>query len=108
MAALILTDSQQVAFSIKVTDKKGNPASVEGVPEWASSDDTILTVEAAADGLSAVAKAAGPLGTAQVSVTADADLGTGVTSIIGTQDVEVVAGAAVAIALTGAAPEEQP
>lgn len=108
MAALIITDSQQFSASITVTDKKGNPATVDGVPVWASSDVSILTVEAAADGMSAVSKAVGPLGTAQVSVTVDADMGSGITPVIGTQDVEVVAGSAVAVGITAGAPEEQP
>ena len=105
---LVLTDSQQVSLGIAVTDKKGNPASIDGAPVWASSDSSVATVEPSADGMTAVAKAVGPLGTAQISVTADADLGEGVKSIVGTLDVQVVGGQAVAIGLNAGTPEEQP
>jgi len=107
LESMLLTDTQEVDLSIAPKDAKGNPAAVEGAPVWASSDPTILTVEAAADGLSAVAKAVGPLGTAQVSVTADADLGEGVKSISGTMDFEVQAGEAVSLGISAGTPREQ-
>ena len=112
MDTLVLSASQQVTFSVSYTDKKGNPAKVEGLPVWASSDEALLTVEAAADGMSALAVAVGgltpPDTTVQVSVTADADLGEGVTAIVGVGNVAIVAGEAVAANLSAGAPEEQP
>ena len=108
MAAFILTDSQEVSASIAYVDKAGNPASVEGAPVWASSDDSVLTVLAAADGMSATASSTGKLGTAQLTVTADADLGAGVTSLTAMQDFEIIAGAAVAGNFTLGAPTEKP
>jgi hypothetical protein len=101
---MILTDIQKVSLSIQVVDAVGNPAAVEGAPVWTSSDPTVLTVTAAADGMSADAVAVGPLGTAQVSVVADADLGTGVTNIAGTLDVQVVASQAVGLTIATATP----
>ena len=98
--AITMTNSQQASATIQPVDKKGQPAPVDGVPVWASSDETIITVESAADGLSAVVKAVGPLGAAKVSVTADADLGTGVTSIFGSLDVTITQGQAVGITIT--------
>lgn len=108
LMALILTDSQQVQLSVAFADKKGNPAKVDGAPAWSVSDPAILTVTAAPDGLSAVVAAVGPIGTAQVSLKADADLGAGVKEVIGTLDIGVVAGEAVSAVLTGGAPTEQP
>lgn len=106
---LILKDSQQVPFTATFTTKKGNPAKIDGTPEWSVSDPAILTVASVSeDGLSAVVAAVGPVGTAQVSIKADADMGPGVREVIGTADVEVVAGEAVAAGLVGGAPIEQP
>ena len=102
--ALILTDVQKVTLSVSFVDAKGNPATVDGAPVWSVSDANVLSVTAAADGLSADVLTVGPLGTAQVSVTADADLGEGVKSLVGTLDVQVVGSEAVAIAITAGVP----
>ncbi len=104
---LIITDSQQCDLAIKPIDRKGKPAQVDGVPVWASSDVTIATVEPAADGLSALVKAADNLGPVQISVTADADLGTGIENITGVLDIEVAAGKAVSLAIIAGTPAEQ-
>lgn len=104
----IISDSQQFRATVAFVDKKGNPALVEGAPTWGTSDASILTVTADADGMGALVVAAGPLGDAQVNVTGDADLGEGVTNVVGTLDVTVVAGAAIAANIGAATPEEQP
>jgi hypothetical protein len=105
---LILTDEQQVNVTVAFQTAAGNPASVDGAPTWSTSDDTILTVTAAADGMSALVVTTGTLGNAQVSVQADADLGTGVRTISGTLDVEVHAAEAVAANLSAGTPELKP
>lgn len=101
-----LRDDQKVALTIQIVDKKGKPALVDGVPVWAGSDDTVLTVEAAADGMSAEVTAVAP-GSGRVVVTADADLGAGVTDLTGTLDFTVAPGGAVAITITPGTPEDQ-
>lgn len=79
------TASANVAF----TDAQGRPALVDGVPAWASSDETVLLVTPAADGMSATVATVAP-GTARVTVHADADLGAGVVDIVGvSEDVNV-------------------
>lgn len=108
MATFILTDTQEVAGTVAFVDKAGNPALVDGAPVWASSDDTVLTAVAAADGLSGTFIATGKLGNAQGSVKADADLGTGLTELVITQDFQVVASAAVAGTITLGTATEQP
>lgn len=105
---VILPDTHQFPVSISIVDAKGNPAQVEGVPVWASSDESVALVVPASDGLSAVVAAVGPLGTCQITVTADADLGEGVTNISGLLDVTVVASAAVGITLNPGPTEPQP
>lgn len=105
---LILTDSQQVDLSVAFLDKANNPAPVDGTPTWSSSDETVVTLTVAADGLSATAVTTGTLGTAQVSVTADADLGEGTTAISGVLDITVQAGAAVVANINAGTPTEKP
>lgn len=101
-----LTDSQVAALSIQPLDKKNKPAALDGIPVWASSDETVVTVVADATGLNATVSAVAP-GTARVVVTGDADLSPEITSAItGTLDVTVTAGAAVSIAITAGTPTE--
>lgn len=96
---LALQNDQQVTATISPVDAKGNPAKVDGAPTWTSSSEDVATVVPAADGLSAVV-AGVDIGTCQVNVKADADLGEGTTDLTGTLDVEVVAGSAVALSIT--------
>lgn len=105
--SLILTDVQKVSVAVSFTTKAGNPAPVDGVPQWSSSDPSILEVVPSADGLSAEVLTVGPLGLAQVSVVADADLGEGVTSITGVLDVEVKASQAVFAIVAAGAPVDK-
>lgn len=91
-----LPDDQKVDASVGYVDAKGNAAKVDGAPVWTSSDPAVLNVVAATDGMSATITPVGPLGTAQVKIEADADLGAGVVSLITLADVEIVAGSAVA------------
>lgn len=100
MAAFILTDVQKVSLAVAAPlDGAGNPASLESVT-WASSNEAVLTVVASADGFSAVATAVGPLGTAQITATADAEFGAGVTNLTAIGDVEVIASQAVSFGLS--------
>lgn len=102
-----LTAVQKVEAAISVVDAKGNAAVVDGVPVWTASDPAGLTLTPAPDGLSCSIAAAGPVGTYQVTLTADADLGAGITPLVGILDVNVVAGEAVAIGFALGTPENQ-
>jgi len=105
---LILKDTEQAVLNGGFLDKKGNPATVDGLPVWSVSDATILSVQPAADGLSATIVANGPLGLSQVSISGDADLGEGMKPVVGTLDVTVVAGEAVSATINAGTPTEQP
>lgn len=105
--SLTLTDTQQCDLEVAFADKKGAPAVVDGAPVWSSSDENVAKVTASADGMKATIVSNAP-GSAQISVTADADLGTGVTALVGTLDLVVVPGAAVVANLTTGTPTEQP
>jgi hypothetical protein len=104
---LILTDAQEVDLAIKPLDRKGKPAQVDGIPEWTSSDPTIAKVTPLEDGLSAVVAATDNLGSVQIRVTADADLGEGVEPITGTLDLEIAGGKAVSLGIIAGTPREQ-
>lgn len=101
-----LKDTQQVILSIVITDRKGNPAKVDGIPAWTTSNADVASVEPADDGMSATVKAGIP-GDATIAVSADADLGAGVTELAGTADITVVPGAAEVLTLTPGEVTEQ-
>lgn len=105
--ALILTVTQQSTLSIQPVDLRGNPARVDGVPAWTVSSPDVLALTVEADGLSALIRATGLVGTAQLNVSADADLGEGVVTITGTLDVEVQSAQAVGIVINAGPPTEQ-
>ena len=91
-----LPDDKTAVLSIKPVDAHGHDAPIDGKPEWTVSDPTFATLEVAEDGLSATVLPTGTsIGTFQVSVSVDADLGEGVETLSGLLDVEVVAGKAV-------------
>ena len=86
-------------------DAADNPATVEGVPVWASADTAIATVEVdPADPFKARVTAV-DLGTVQITATADADLGAGTREVILMGEIEVVAGEAVGGRIDFGAPE---
>ena len=96
--AYTLPDGYQVEVAIAYVDAGGNPATVDGNVTWSSSDPTILTVTAdttVAQQMQAIVAATGALGNAQVQASADADLGSGITTLNTLMDVTVVAGQAV-------------
>src|SRR4051812_47455218 len=82
----VTTDQNFPSVTLSITDSHGQPAAVDGAPVWASSDETVLTVTPAADGMSAAVDTVAP-GAARVSVSADADLGAGTQSITGVSEV---------------------
>ena len=97
---MFLKVNQSLPLSLKIADKFGNPAKVDGVPQWALSDATLGTLTPSEDGMTATLVPAGPIGASKVQVSCDADLGEGVKSIIGELDVEFMAGEAEVVAIT--------
>jgi|SRR5690242_5931326 len=100
-----LTDVQKVTATIAAVDAAGNPAQLDGAPTWSSSNPDIVSVTPAADGLTAVIAAVGPLGTSQISVSADARLGPDVVTLSGQDDVTVVASEATTLGISFGTPE---
>ena len=99
MANPTLAAGRAKPISLVINDKRGNPARVDGMPVWSSSDESVVTVTPGDDGMSATILSLGATGTAQVSVSADADLGEGVRTMTGSALIDVIAGEAFAFAL---------
>lgn len=110
MASFEMSASQQTILSVKFVDKKGNPAKVDGVPEWSTDNTDVLALTPDANGLgmACLVQAVGPLGTGMVTLKADADLGSGVVELIGTLEIVVGAGTATNVTIEASTPEEQP
>ncbi len=107
-----LTTRQHVIYTLEFDKADGTPGSVEaGSVVVASSNETVITVALLADGTVDVSSVAAG-GPARFTVTADADLGAGVVSIIGTSvDVNVTADprdAATTVRITGGTPADKP
>jgi hypothetical protein len=93
----MLPDDKQVKAQVSYVDSKGHAAKVDGDVTWGTSDDTIATLAIDPTDSSIVTISPGEnLGQAQITATADADLGAGVTTLITTMDIEIVAGQAIA------------
>lgn len=88
-------------------DRKGNPAPIDGPPAWSSSDESVATVVASGDGMFADIIATGVPGVAVVTVSGDADLGEGTTTIETPINVSVVSEQAVGFGLTLGAVEDK-
>lgn len=85
-----------VKMQVAYTDAKGNPASIDGLVTWESSDTSIAAVTVDADD-STICRVipVGPVGQVQVTARCDADLGDGVRELLTTCDIEMVGGEAV-------------
>jgi len=106
---LTLTDIQEVVLSIAPKDVEGNPAALEGVPTWTSSDVAIVTVTPAADGLSATAITVGPEGAATITVVAQGDLtGGGTDTVTDTVEITVVGSQASSLNVSAGTPPQRP
>jgi hypothetical protein len=97
--------------TVKWVDQYGNAARVDGATEWASSDDTIATVESTPGPPENRAKVSsvGAIGPVQIQATADADLsGQGTRRITAVLDLVIIGGEASAgeIELTAGAQTE--
>lgn len=91
---MFLKVTEKAKISIKISDKFGNEAKVDGKPVWALSAE-LGTLEVAEDGLSAVFSPGPAVGALMVQVKADADLdATGVKEILGELALDLLAGEA--------------
>lgn len=94
-----ITNEEQITVTLSPVTPTGKPAQLDGVPVWAvlSGESTVIP---AANGLSAVIRSSDSVGDSSISVTADADLGSGVVEIADTITVHVVSANASSLGLT--------
>lgn len=89
---LQVADTGSVLASVEADDALGNAgAKLDSVPAWTLSDASFGTVNAAADGMTAVVVLTGKLGTFKLHVEAQS---AGATLAVDSDDIEVIAGAA--------------
>lgn len=80
---------QEVDVTVRFADQNDAPVPIDGVPVWEVADGTLVELDIAEDGLSAVVRSTGQVGTTFVTVRADAQLGDGERMVQGSFDVEV-------------------
>jgi hypothetical protein len=99
--ASTMTSGTLGTVSVAWVDAGGNPAPVDGPTTWQSSDNNIVqTTVATGNPLICNLYAPGPIGTASVQATADADMGPDVKSITAVLELTVIGGQAVAGTMT--------
>lgn len=102
----VLPVTHLLPASVQPVDAKGNPAAVDGVAVWETSEPILATLEVADDGLSAKIVPTGVLGHVQIRVRADARMGPDVREISGLLEIELVAAEAVSLNVTAGEPVE--
>lgn len=102
----IMTVTQECDVSVAYYDANNQPAQVDGIPVWSVSDDSVLALTVADDGMSGVVSSKGVVGVSQLSISADADMGQGVRSLVSLADFEIVANEAVTANVSIGAPRE--
>ncbi len=101
---MFLKVTQKLPITVGFKDAQGNPAKVDGIPQWAIDTDGLGALAVADDGMSAVFTPTGVIGACKVQVSADADLGEGVKQILGFLDVEMLSGEAVTVEMAAGEP----
>lgn len=104
---MTITDTQKFTASVLPVDAKGNPAVLDGPVSFVAENASLVSVTPGTDGLSAEIAALGPLGSTQVTISGDADLGVGVVTITATLQVDVIAGQAATFTVNTSEPVEQ-
>lgn len=102
---MVLKNSQKLPLSIEIVDAKGNAARVDGAPTWSLTDNALGALDVTGDGMGAVFTPAG-VGSLKIQVHADADLGEGITDLLGELDIEIIGGQAVSIAIKAGEPSD--
>jgi hypothetical protein len=109
--SMLLPDNQKFTATISAKSAAGNPATLDESDNpitWESSDPNIVSVTPSSDRMSAEIAAAGPVGMAQITVRADADVDPGeIRELAGILEVEVISGEAVTIEVVPGPLEDQ-
>lgn len=90
-----LPDNKKAVITLTPLDSKGNPTTLDGAATFVSSDASLLTVNPTGP-LTAEAIPVGPLGSAQVQFSGDANVDPGIIETIsGAIDLDITASQAV-------------
>ena len=98
--AYTLPDEMMIYVQVAYVDAAGNPATIDGQTNWSSSNDDIAQVVPNPDDTTRCQVWGKGIGQAQITSSADADLGQGQRQIMATLDINVVAGEAVSAVIT--------
>lgn len=109
MDVIVIRKKNEVFMEPNFRDEDGNITTVLGsIPAWTSSDESVLQLEVAEDGMSAVARPTGLLGRSTVQLHVDADPGQDVVELVGSVDIEVGPGLAVFVSLNPVVRDQAP
>lgn len=99
----------EVDVTVSFVDDSGDPASIDGVPDWIV-DGVAFDVIPSADGMSATLQAVGDVigERATLTVSADADLGEGVVGVRVDEELQLVSGQATTASFGFGAPRPIP
>jgi len=100
---MFLKATQKLPVSIVAKDKFGNMAKVDGAAQFALSDESMGTISSTGE-MSAEFIPSGKAGIVTLQGKVDADLGEGVKEILGTLEVEVLAGDAEVVEMAAGEP----
>lgn len=103
---LVMTGTQQSLLTVAFFDANDKPAPIVGVPVWATTDATVVSVVPAADGMSANALAMGKDGAAQITATGKNAAGADVVGTLAVT-INVAPPLAVKAVITAGDPTEQ-
>ncbi len=104
---LVITNEQQAVAHITPKTHKGVPAKLDGPPVWTVTAGS-CTVTPAPDGLSAVIASGDDAGDSEITITADGDLGPGISMVSDAIRVTVNGAQAESLGLTIDAPTDKP
>lgn len=99
-----LLPGQHVVGTLKPESSPGVAAPVDGIPEWASSNPSIVTVEPSTDGMTCTVRYGGA-GASQVSAVMDANMGSGVRELTILDDVTCAVAEATMVGIEWGTPE---
>ena len=110
MPAAQFNTQQEVPVSVRFLDDHGRVVAVDGEPAWdvqiEPGSESLVDLDVAPDGMSAVIRSRGVAGHTSVMVTADAQVGDGVREIRGVLEVEVTQSGAVTVEFTVGEPRD--
>lgn len=98
---------QEVPVQVLYRNGQGTVVPVDGPPTWEADDESLVSIEPAEDGLNAVIRSRGPVGTTNVTVTADAKLGEGTREIVAVLEVTVTESGAVSVEFVVGEPRDR-